>query len=104
MMRQIHRLRPLQMSVTRQQHVSFFFNHGEDGPLRCLQAGDDLRTGGLEIQPHIRRHLIVSAPRRVQFSGRRHALGQRLFDVHVHIFQLLGPFKFALFNLIENGF
>ena len=94
MMREKHRLRPLQMRVSRNQHVAIRLGQRQQ---RALRAEDFFRqnaAGVLEKQPHVRRDLVVPAARRVQLGGGRHALRQRLLDVHVHILELGVPLEF----------
>ena len=75
---------------------------GEQGPLRAEDFFAQHGGGVLEPQPHVGRDLVVAAARRVELGRSRHPLGQRLLDVHVHIFKLLIPFKPAGLDLGQN--
>ena len=87
-MRQIDRLRPLQMRVARDDHFPLPLAQPHQ---RALQEHDlplQLRDLLPQPKPHIQRHLVVARAAGVQLGPRRHAARQRRLDVHVDIFQL----------------
>lgn len=102
MVREKHRLRPLQVGVARDEHVAMRRSDGERASLRAKDFFTQHGGGVLEPQPHVGRDLVVTAARRVELGRSRNPLGQRLLDVHVHILKLLIPFKPAGLNLGQN--
>jgi hypothetical protein len=70
MMRQQHRLRPLQMRIARHRHIEMFRRLRHEHTLKFREPLNQDRELIAHIQPHIERHLIVPAPARVQLSRR----------------------------------
>ena len=63
MMREIDRLRPLQMRVAGDHHFRIGLRDGEQRTLRFKKQLDQILCSGLEPQPHIGRDLIIPTPR-----------------------------------------
>jgi len=103
MVREEHRLGALEMRVTGDEHVAVGRRDREQRPLGAAQPRGEVGAGVLEPQPHVGRDLVVAAPGRVQLGRRRHALGQRLLDVHVHVLELHVPGELAGRDLGEDG-
>ena len=88
MMREQHRLRPLQVRVSRHDHIEMSFRR-----TRRARAAERSKpsmtnsTSSRKIQPHVERDLIVAAARRVQLAaGRADLFGQTPLDIHMDVF------------------
>src|SRR4051812_17516319 len=99
MMAKIDRLRALEMSVSRNDHISIPFGEKKKSALEITNLV--LQSFDLVAKPHshIERHLIVARPSRMQLGSRGETLRQRRFDVHVNIFEILIPLEFPVVNL-----
>src|SRR5437667_3778870 len=89
------------MRVARHDHVLMLFGETEQPKLQVAQAERNLLDLRFDIESKIKRDLVVPTSRGVKFGSRgADALGQRRFDIHMHIFKRLVPLKFAGFNLL----
>src|SRR5690349_16585199 len=89
MMREEHRLGPLQMGVARHDHVEMPPCLPDERALEIAQRMVQPGQGGSKIQTKVRRHLVVAAPARVQFSSDRpEELSQPPLDSHMNVFIL----------------
>ena len=102
-MRQVHRLRPLQVCVAGNEDVAVRPGHGQQRPLGAGDFFTEYAAGKLEPQPHVGRDLVVPAPRGVELGRSGHALRQRLLDVHVNVLELGVPGKLARRDLGVDG-
>ena len=102
MMRQRHRLRPLEVGVAGNEHVAVRLGHGQQrapgSAELCLQD----RARLLEEEPHVGGHLVVAAAGGVKSGGGGHTLRQRLLDVHVHVLQPGTPAEPPRFNFAQD--
>src|SRR6478735_3614599 len=96
-MREINRLRTLQMSVARHDDVSMLLRQSEQCILHRAKTDDDLVDLLAHVEAKVERDLIIAAACAMQFRARRtNPFGQRGLDVHMHIFQRLVPHESAL--------
>ena len=102
-MRKQSRLRHLQVRVPRHNRVQMGFGQvDEDSSSRPEQPDEVVRLFA-QPQPKTGRHLVVAAARGVQFAtDRADALRQRVFDVHVNVFQLDFPLEVARLDVGAN--
>ncbi len=101
-MREINRLRPLQMSVSGNQEVSVLFAQLDQRELQQADFPGEFEDFVAQPHPHVERHLIVARTGRVQLRAGGHAPRQLRFDVHVDVLQLRLPVKLSLRNLPAN--
>ena len=101
-MGQRHRLRTLQVRIAGDEDAAVGFRHGKRGPAGVAQLGLQDCTGVLQEQPHVGRNLVVAASRSVQFGRGRHAPGECVLEVHVHILQPRVPPEPAGFDLARE--
>ena len=95
MVREINRLRALQMRVAGNEHVGIFLAERDE---RALQAGDFAEQHDdfiAQPEPHVEGDLVVARAGGVQFGAGGHAPGQLGLDVHVDVFELGLPLEFA---------
>lgn len=87
------------MRVPRNNHTLVLHRQFDKRNLKML----NLRADGIDRvsapQPKIGHDLVVSAPSRVELLRRfADQIGQRRFDVHVHIFSVRPPLKLAVLD------
>ncbi|MPN48708.1 hypothetical protein SDC9_196320 [bioreactor metagenome] len=88
MVGEVNGLGPLQMGVTRHNDIGIFLGCLHKGFLEIQQQPGDVGQFLADIQMGVDRHLVVAAPRRVQFTANRtNTLGQTFLDIHMNIFQ-----------------
>jgi hypothetical protein len=101
-MREEDGLGPLEMGVAGDEHVALPRRQVKQGPLGAAHALDQVGRGVFEPEPHVGRHLVVPTARGMKPRRRRHALGQRVLNVHVHILQFRAPDEGACFDFRED--
>ena len=102
--RQRHRLRPLQVRVARHDGVQMLFRH----IAQRLYHRRAARARGLDfvgqVQPQIQRHLVVAAARRVQLFARlADAAGQLRLHKGVNVLARHVDFERAVVQIRENA-
>ena len=102
MMRQRHRLRPLEVGVAGNEHVAVRLGHGQQRAPGFVELRLQDRARLLEEEPHVGGHLVVAAAGGVKPGGGGHTLRQRLLDVHVHVLQPGIPAEPARFDLAQD--
>ena len=93
-MREIDRLRPLQMRVAGDDDGGVLRAELHEGFLELPQLA--LQRGDLVAQPepHVERDLVVARAGGVELRASGHALGEFRLDVHVDIFERGPPLEF----------
>ena len=92
-MREIDRLRPLQMRVAGDEDIRVASAQLHQGALKHSQLAQQADGFLTQPEPHVERDLVVARAPGVKLRARRHAPCQRGLDVHVDIFQLQLPLK-----------
>ncbi len=87
MMRQQHRLGPLQVRVARHRHGTIRLRLGDQDTFELLDPSNELIQLVTEIQPDIQRDLVVPAAACMQLSAQRaDQFRQSSLDRHVNVF------------------
>jgi hypothetical protein len=101
--RRKHWLSSLEMGIAWENHVEIDVAPANKRPLKVLEPVVNLVDCLPNPKPQIRRDLIVSAPRRVQFSTNvADPIDQRPFDMHVDVFEFRSKRKPALLNFLAD--
>src|ERR1043166_8786074 len=91
------------MRIPRHDHVDIALRGPRELALERVEPVDDLFELVAKIEPDVQRHLIVAAPRGVEFfAGRTDALDQAPLDIHVDVFIGGGEAEFTLVDLLAN--
>ena len=93
--RQIDRLRALQMRVAGNDDIHVLFAQLNQGALERAKFPGDLQDFLSQPEPQIQRDLIVARAPGMQLRARGHAARQLRFEVHVDVFQLPPPAEFS---------
>ena len=97
-MRQINRLCPLHMSVSRDNHLLLALAQLHQRALQEPGLPQQFHELIPQPQAHVQRDLVVARAARMQFGPCRHAPRQGGFDVHVNVFQFRLPRELARFD------
>ena len=98
-----HRLCDLHVREARQDGVGIFLGEVDQCQTQAFQQAEDVVDGGAHVQADIRRDLVIARAASVQaLAGIAHQLGQTLFDIQVHIFQIQQPFELAAIDLGQD--
>ncbi len=103
MMREKHRLRPLQMRVAGQNHVLIFLGNEKERLADRRELFRDMADVAAHVHMRVHRRLVIAAPRRVKPRARiPDSLRQPLFDIHMDIFERNGKFEIPGVNPFPN--
>ena len=103
MMGKQYRLRPLQVSIARQDNFLVGCRHFDDRPLHVMDQPGDRQNRGFYVHVGIKRHLVVAAAGRMQLAADwSDPFGQPLFNIHVDIFQRDIKRKVACFDIRQD--
>ncbi len=103
MVREINRLRALQMRVAGNEHVGIFLAERDEGALQIGDFAEQRDDFIAQPEPHVERDLVVARAGGVEFRAGGNALGQLGLDVHVDVFELGLPFEFAGADFPADG-
>ena len=98
-MREINRLRALQMGVSGNQKVGVLFAQFDQRALERADFPGEFKDFVAQPHPQVERHLIVARTAGVKLRARGYAPRQLRFDVHMDILQRRLPLKLSLCNL-----
>ncbi len=87
--REEHRLRPLEVGVAGHDHLAVGLRQLQEGGLEAAQGGQHVADGLLQVEAQVGGDLVVARASGVQPVGRlADLLPQSSLDVHVHVLEL----------------
>jgi len=96
-----HGLCPLHMGVARHHHIPVFVCHANKDLLKSQEPVNDENGLLFQVHAHIKGHLVVTAPSRVEFPCNRTCLIPKgALHMHMDIFKGICEFKLVFCDLI----